>query len=59
MIREIIFEHMQADVTAQEAKPEVPLEVMSNYYAGSMLATLEWWIDNDMPYSTVEMVQMM
>jgi AcrR family transcriptional regulator len=30
--------------------PVVPVEVFSNYFAGSLLGVLTWWLENNMPY---------
>jgi AcrR family transcriptional regulator len=39
-------------------KPKVPLEVFSNYFAGSLLGIMTWWLEADMPYSPEQMSQM-
>lgn len=36
----------------------VPLPVLSNYLAGSLLAFLRWWLDNRMPFSAERMDEM-
>lgn len=38
--------------------PKVPLEVFSNYAAGSLLGILTWWLEADMPYSPQQMSYM-
>ena len=38
-----------------KGKPDVPVEVASNYLAGALLMHLEWWLRKDMPYSAEEM----
>jgi len=37
---------------------KIPLEVLANYYAGSLLGLINWWLENDMPYSAEEMKEM-
>lgn len=32
----------------------VPMEVIANYFAGSLLGMLTWWLETDMPYSAQE-----
>ena len=32
------------------AQTTIPIEVRAEFLAGSLLALLTWWIDNDMPY---------
>ncbi len=33
----------------------VPLEIMANYMAGTLITLLIWWLDNNMPYSPKKM----
>lgn len=35
--------------------PGVPLEVLSNYIASSLLGLIAWWLQRDQPYSVAEM----
>lgn len=37
---------------------KVPLEVLANYYAGSLMGMINWWLENDMPYTPEEMKEM-
>lgn len=39
-------------------EPAMPLPFVSTYFAGSFLSMLIWWLENDMPYSSSEMVSM-
>jgi AcrR family transcriptional regulator len=41
------------------SEPAVPLEVAANFVAGSFLAMVGWWVQNDMPYSAEEMSVML
>ncbi len=36
----------------------VPLVFFSNYFAGSLIGTIAWWLENDMPYSPREIARM-
>jgi AcrR family transcriptional regulator len=36
----------------------VPVEVISNFFAGSLLALINWWLENDVTYSAEQMAQM-
>lgn len=38
--------------------PLVPVDVLANYIAGSLLALAAWWLESGMPYTPEEMVQM-
>jgi hypothetical protein len=33
----------------------VPLSILSNYLAGTLLTLLKWWLDNNMPYTPQRM----
>jgi AcrR family transcriptional regulator len=58
----IIASTLQQDVAAQVAEhkisPRVPLEFLSNYFAGSMLSLVFWWLEFNQPYSPAEMARM-
>ncbi len=41
----------------QELRLDVPLEVFSQFFAGSLLGLLTWWLEHDMPYSPDEMTR--
>lgn len=41
-----------------QGRPAIPLVVIANYYAGSLLGMLTWWLENEMPYSPEEMAEM-
>lgn len=43
---------IQAD---DSAKPAVPLDVLANYFAGSLLSLVTWWLENGMPYPPEQM----
>ena len=53
-----IKESIQAELAAQETKPAVPTDFIANHLAGSLLATIYWWLDNDLPYTAEEMAVM-
>ena len=36
----------------------IPVEVISNFFAGSLLALINWWLEKDAPYSAEEMAEM-
>jgi AcrR family transcriptional regulator len=58
IVVDLLMETMKSDVHTFGAQPMVPLEFLSNYFAGSMEATIEWWVGNQMKYSIDEMVEM-
>ncbi len=41
-----------------DAEPVVPIDFIANHFAGSLLATIYWWLDNDLPYSVEEIAAM-
>ncbi len=38
--------------------PEIPLEVFSNYFAGSLMGIMSWWLEVGRPYSPAQMTLM-
>ena len=38
--------------------PIIPPDFIANHFAGSLLSTIYWWLDNDLPYSVEEMADM-
>ncbi len=60
-LREVIIKAIQQLAIAKqedrdlEVKFEMPVEVIANFYAGSILGLISWWLDSDMPYTPEEM----
>lgn len=40
-----------------KGESKVPLDVIANYYAGSVIGLVTWWLENDMPYSAAQMAE--
>lgn len=38
--------------------PQVPVDVFASYFAGSLLALVTWWLEQEMPYPAEQMVEM-
>lgn len=63
-LREIIsnaaqdFLFMKKTQENLEVRPNVPIDVFSNYFAGSLLGILTWWLESEMPYPPEEMAEM-
>lgn len=36
-------------------EPAVPIPVLTHFLAGGLMALMEWWLDNDIPYSPQEL----
>ncbi len=49
---------IQVEIKRSGSEPEIPPEFIANHFAGSLLATIYWWLDNDLPYSVEEMASM-
>jgi AcrR family transcriptional regulator len=39
-------------------KPDIPIEVLTNFFTTSLLGMLTWWLENGMPYSPEVMAEM-
>lgn len=52
------FLSMKIQKEGLEIHPTVPLEVFANYFAGSLLGILSWWLEAERPYPTSEMAEM-
>lgn len=63
-IREIIShsaaQYFEARLQKTHAggSPHLPVEVVSNYFAGALLGFITWWLEADMPYSAEKMAEM-
>ena len=49
---------IQKEIDEFGAQPVIPTEFIANHYAGSLLATIYWWLDQDLPYTVEEMATM-
>jgi hypothetical protein len=38
-----------------DVQPLIPLEVLSNYFAASLLGLVTWWLESNMPYPAEQM----
>jgi AcrR family transcriptional regulator len=48
----------RSDNQAISLNPTVPMEVFSNYFAGSLMGLITWWLEADRPYPAEEMTRM-
>jgi len=39
-------------------RPSVPMDFFANYFAGSLMGILSWWLEQDMPYQPAHMALM-
>jgi len=49
------FLRLMAERDGLAFHPVVPVEVFSNYFAGSLLGVLTWWLETDMLYPAEKM----
>ncbi len=57
-IAENIETAIQAELVETGAEPLVPPHFLANHFAGDLLATIYWWLDNDLPYDVGQMAKM-
>jgi AcrR family transcriptional regulator len=57
-IAENIKGFIQAELDTLDAQPVLPVDFIANHFSGSLLATIYWWLDNDLPYTAEEMATM-
>ncbi len=49
---------IQKEVDEDGADPVIPADFFANHFAGSLLSTIYWWLDSDLPYTVEEMAAM-
>lgn len=49
---------IQKEIDDLGAEPVLPAHFIANHFAGSLLATIYWWLDQDLPYSVEEMAEL-
>lgn len=49
---------IQAEIDQLGAEPLLPAAFIANHFTGSLLATIYWWLDHDLPYTSEEMAVM-
>jgi AcrR family transcriptional regulator len=52
------FMRCRLDDDGLTINPIIPMEVFANYFAGSLMGIITWWLDIDMTYSPLEMTRM-
>jgi len=57
-IAENIETAIRAELVENGAEPLVPPHFLANHFAGGFLATIYWWLDNDLPYDISQMAEM-
>ena len=60
-LRETVLKAVQQLALASQARSdieitfEIPVEVIANFYAGSILGLISYWLDNNLPYTPEQM----
>jgi AcrR family transcriptional regulator len=49
---------IQSELEALGTESVLPIDFIANHFTGSLLATIYWWLDNDLPYTPEEMTNM-
>lgn len=64
-VKETVLQHITVDIETHlsarfdgDASPEVPMIVITNFLAGSMMSLLTWWLEEDMPMMPAEIDSM-
>ncbi len=50
-IREYLAGLIQQELLQERQDSQVPLEIIANSIAGSLIALITWWLENNMPHS--------
>ncbi len=57
-IAEDIESSIRSEIDETGVDPQVPPHFLANHFAGSLLATIYWWLENDLPYNVEQMAEM-
>lgn len=50
-----IIEKRINSLTKEKEKPSIPVPILANHLAGSLIAMLKWWLENNMPHTAEKM----
>lgn len=54
-IKDVGLARSQEGFLGDDFEVRVPLDVIANYYAGSVMGLVTWWLENDTPYTPEQM----
>ena len=57
-IAENIAEYLQSVLDELDVEAVLPIDFIANHFTGALLATIYWWLDNDLPHTAEEMALM-
>lgn len=55
LIAEFIREKASERLGLHNLKPQVPLDILANFFAGALITTIFWWLEKDTGYTAEEM----
>lgn len=58
IVVDLLNQELNDETAYCDTTPKIPLEFPSTFFAGAILATIKWWVDNEKPYSDAQMVEM-
>jgi AcrR family transcriptional regulator len=57
-IREYVANLIQQELLEEHDNSPVPPEIVAHFMAGSLIALITWWLENDMPHSAAYMADL-
>lgn len=57
LVRGLLREHLQPHLDA--AGSDIPVEVVTEFYASATIGLLTWWVEHDYPYEPSHLTQML
>lgn len=57
-IRKYMAGVIQSDLEKMSSNSTVPVEIVANFLAGSLITLITWWLENGMPYSAAQMADL-
>ncbi len=57
-IAENLKVYLQSELEQNGTEPAVPIDFIVNHLSGALLATIYWWLESDLPYTSEEMAAM-
>jgi AcrR family transcriptional regulator len=57
-IAENIRACIEEEMETRDVQPIISADFIANHFAGSLLGTIYWWLDKDLPYTVEEMAEM-
>ncbi len=55
LIAEFIQEKTSERLGSQNMKPQIPMDILANFFAGALITSILWWLENDTGYTAEEM----